>query len=101
MTAEDKYAENTKGEGHATKIFAIGSVAFMDVPNSSYGSTTSIIGTQMAEQYNNRAILVNALKWLVGDGGDEIPFWTALRVVVLPLALLLCGFLIWNRRRKK
>lgn len=72
MTAEDKYAENTKGEGHATKIFAIGSVAFMDVPNSSYGSTTSIIGTQMAEQYNNRAILVNALKWLVGDGGDEI-----------------------------
>ncbi len=26
----------------------------------------------MAEQYNNRAILVNALKWLVGDGGDEI-----------------------------
>jgi len=123
MTAEDKYAENTKGEGHATKIFAIGSVAFMDVPNSSYGSTTSIIGTQMAEQYNNRAILVNALKWLVGDGGDEIKvlnipdrslleetvqlnsgditFWTALLVVVLPLALLLCGFLIWNRRRKK
>ena len=123
MTAEDKYAENTKGEGHATKIFAIGSVAFMDVPNSSYGETTSIIGTQMAEQYNNRAILVNALKWLVGDGGDEIKvlnipdrslleetvqlnsgditFWTALLVVVLPLALLLCGFLIWNRRRKK
>ena len=95
----------------------------MDVPNSSYGATTSIIGTQMAEQYNNRAILVNALKWLVGDGGDEIKvlnipdrslleetvqlnsgditFWTALLVVVLPLALLLCGFLIWNRRRKK
>ena len=122
MTAIDKYAENTKGEGYATKIFAVGSVAFMDVPTS-YGSTTSIIGTQMAEQYNNRTILVNALKWLVGDGGDEIKvlnipdrslleetvqlqsgditFWTAALVVVLPLVMLLCGFLIWNRRRKK
>ncbi|MCI5730360.1 MAG: GldG family protein [Eubacterium sp.] len=122
MTALDKHAENTKGEGHATKIFAIGSVAFMDVPTS-YGSTTSIIGTQMAEQYNNRTILVNSLKWLVGDSGDEIrvlnipdrslleetvqlqsgdiTFWTTALVVVLPLAMLLCGFLIWNRRRKK
>ena len=122
MTALDKHAENTKGEGHATKIFAIGSVAFMDVPTS-YGSTTSIIGSQMAEQYNNRTILVNSLKWLVGDSGDEIKvlnipdrslleetvqlqsgditFWTTALVVVLPLAMLLCGFLIWNRRRKK
>lgn len=122
MTALDKHAENTKGEGHATKIFALGSVAFMDVPTS-YGSTTSIIGSQMAEQYNNRTILVNALKWLVGDAGEEIKvlnipdrslleetvqlrsgditFWTAALVVVLPLAMLLCGFLIWNRRRKK
>ncbi len=122
MTALDKHAEDTKGEGHATKIFALGSVAFMDVP-SSYGSTTSIIGSQMAEQYNNRALLVNALKWLVGDGADEIKvlnipdrslleetvqlnsgditFWTAALVVILPLAMLLCGFLIWNRRRKK
>lgn len=122
MTALDKHAEDTKGEGHATKILALGSVAFMDVPTS-YGSTTSIINSQMAEQYANRTILVNALKWLVGDGGDEIQvlnipdrslleetvqldssditFWTAALVVLLPLAMLVCGFLIWNRRRKK
>lgn len=122
MTALDKHAEDTKGEGYATKIFAIGSVAFMDVPTS-YGSTTSIINSEMGEQYGNRTILVNALKWLVGDAGDEIQvlnipdrslleetvqlksgditFWTAVLVVLLPLAMLLSGFLIWNRRRKK
>ena len=122
MTALDKHAEDTKGKGHATKIFALGSVAFMDVP-SNYGTTTSIINSQMAEQYANRTIMVNALKWLVGDAGDEIKvlnipdrslleetvqlnsgditFWTAVLVVILPLAMLLCGFLIWNRRRKK
>lgn len=122
MTALDKHAEDTKGEGHATKIFAVGSVAFMDVPTN-YGSTTSIIGSEMGEQYGNRTILVNALKWLVGDAGDEIQvlnipdrslleetvqlksgditFWTALLVVLLPLAMLVSGFLIWNRRRKK
>lgn len=122
MTALDKHAEDTKGEGHATKIFVLGSVAFMDVPTN-YGTTTSIINSQMAEQYANRTIMVNALKWLVGDAGDEIKvlnipdrslleekvqlnsgditFWTAALVVILPLAMLLCGFLIWNQRRKK
>lgn len=122
MTALDKHAEDTKGEGYATKIFALGSVAFMDVPTS-YGATTSIIGSEMGEQYGNRTILVNALKWLVGDAGDEIQvlnipdrslleetvqlkseditFWTAVLVVLLPLAMLISGFLIWNRRRKK
>ena len=122
MTALDTHAEDTKGEGYATKIFALGSVAFMDVPTN-YGSTTSIISSEMGEQYGNRTILVNALKWLVGDAGDEIEvlnipdrtlleetvqlnssditFWTAALVVVLPLALLVIGFLIWNQRRKK
>jgi ABC-2 type transport system permease protein len=123
MTAEDTHAENTKGEGYATKILAIGSVAFMDVPSSSYGSTASIISSQMGEQYANRSIMTNALSWLVGDSSDEIQvlnipdrslleetvqlnsgditFWTAALLVVIPLALLLIGFLIWNRRRKK
>ena len=122
MTALDKHAEDTKGEGNATKIFVLGSVAFMDVP-ASYGTTTSIINSEMGEQYGNRTILVNALKWLVGDAGDEIQvlnipdrslvqesaqlksgditFWTAVLVVILPLVMLISGFLIWNRRRKK
>ena len=80
----------------------------------------SVIGDN---QYGNRSIIVNALTWLVGDAGDEIKvlnipdrsltvdsaaiadgdvrFWTTVLLGIVPAALLLAGFLIWNRRRKK
>lgn len=120
MTALDTHAEDTKGEGHATKLFVVGSAAFTSVPDYSSQSMVSIIGNN---QYGNRSILVNALSWLVGDAGDEIQvldipgrsllvdrttisdgyvrFWTATLLGIVPAALLLVGFLIWNRRRKK
>ncbi len=122
MTATDTHAEDTKGEGYATKILALGSVAFMDAPTSSY-STTSLISSEMGESYGNRSIIVNALTWLVGDSSDEIEilnvpdrslleetvqldssdisFWTTTLLIVIPLVLLLAGFLVWNRRRKR
>lgn len=120
MTATDTHAQDTKGEGHATKLFVIGSAAFTGVPDYSSQSMVSIIGDN---QYGNRSILVKALSWLVGDAGDEIKvlnipnrslvvdsatiadgdvrFWTATLLGIVPAALLLIGFLIWNRRRKK
>lgn len=120
MTALDTHAEDTKGEGHATKLFVVGSAAFTSVPDYSSQSLVSIIGNS---QYGNRSIIVNALSWLVGDAGDEIQilnipdrsllvdrvtisdgnvrFWTATLLGIVPAALLLFGFLIWNRRRKR
>ena len=120
MTATDTHAEDTKGEGHATKLFVVGSAAFTAVPDYSSQSLISIIGSN---DYGNRSILVNALSWLVGDAGDEIQvlnipdrsllvdritisggsvrFWTATLLGIVPAAMLLIGFLIWNRRRKK
>ena len=120
MMATDTHAQDTKGEGHATKLFVVGSVAFTGVVDYASQSMVSIIGNN---QYANRSILVNALTWLVGDSGEEIAvlnipnrsltvdsavieqgdirFWTALLLGIVPLSLLLIGFLIWNRRRKK
>lgn len=120
MTAMDTHAQDTKGEGHATKLFVVGSIAFTNVPDYSSNSMVSIISNN---QYGNRSIIANALSWLVGDAGEEIAvlnipdrsllvdsvqlrdgdirFWTAALLVVIPLVLLVVGFLIWNRRRKK
>lgn len=120
MTAIDTHAQDTKGEGHATKLFVIGSIAFTSVPNYSSNSMVSIISSN---QYGNRSIIANGLSWLVGDSAEEIAvlnipdrslvvdsvqlrdgdirFWTATLLVVIPLVLLVIGFLIWNRRRKK
>lgn len=120
MTATDTHAQDTKGEGHATKLFVVGSVAFTGIVDYSSQSIVSIIGNN---QYANRSLLVNALTWLVGDSGEEIAvlnipnrsltvdsaviaegyvrFWTTVLLVIIPLVLLLTGFLIWNRRRKK
>lgn len=120
MTATDTHAQDTKGEGHATKLFVVGSAAFTGVPDYSSQSVVSIIGNN---QYGNRSILVKALSWLVGDAGEEIKvlnisdrsllvdsatiaegyirFWTATLIGIVPFGLLLIGFLIWNRRRKK
>ena len=120
MTATDTHAQDTKGEGHATKLFVCGSAAFTSVPDYASNSLVSIIGNN---NYDNRNILVCALSWLVGDAGDQIEilnipdrsllvdrvtlsdsdvrFWTAALLIVIPMALLLVGFLIWNRRRKK
>ena len=120
MTATDTHAQDTKGEGHATKLFVVGSAAFTAVPDYSSQSMASVIGDN---QYGNRSIIVNALTWLVGDAGDEIKvlnipdrsltvdsaaiadgdvrFWTTVLLGIVPAALLLAGFLIWNRRRKK
>lgn len=120
MTATDTHAQDTKGEGYATKLFVVGSAAFTSVPNYSSQSVVSIIGDN---QYGNRSIIVNALSWLVGDAGDEIKvlnipnrsllvdsatiadgdirFWTTTLLGIVPFVLLLIGFLIWNRRRKK
>lgn len=120
MTALDTHAENTKGEGNATKLFVVGSIAFTNVPDYSSNSMVSIIS---GNQYGNRSVIANALTWLVGDSSEEIAvlnipdrsllvdsvtlrdgdikFWTAALLVVIPLTLLVVGFLIWNRRRKK
>lgn len=107
MAATDKYAENTKGAGHATKLVVYGS----------YNFTGS--GFISDNKYGNRSMILNSLTWLTGSEtstlaiptrsldqqsvqikeGDRI-FWTAALVVVIPLVLLVIGFVIWYRRRK-
>lgn len=71
-------------------------------------------------QYGNRSMLLNSLTWLTGEEvsslaipsrslsqatvtieSGSVVFWTAALVVVLPLALLIIGFVIWFRRRRR
>lgn len=107
MAATDKYAENTKGQGYATKLLVYGSCDF----------ATAMVAE--SEYYGNRSMLIRSLSWLVGeetstlviptrsldtevvviDSSDRI-FWTAALVVVIPMGLLAIGFVIWYRRRK-
>ena len=103
----DKYAENTQGEGKATKIALYGTVNF---------NATDFISSN---QFGNRSMILNSITWLTGGEtstlavptrsldmeqvtvpeGDRV-FFTVLLVVMIPLALLVIGFVIWYRRRK-
>lgn len=107
----DTYAEKKNGIGHATKIAAYGFCYDNQNQNNGFLSST---------QFGNRAMLLNSLGWLTGsetdtlaiptrsldmqsvrlEDGDRI-FWTVLLVVILPLAFLGSGFVIWYRRRKR
>lgn len=107
VAVEDTYTENTQGEGKATQIVVFGSSNF---------AASDFIETN---QYGNRSTLLNSISYLSGeetstlaiptrsldqesvtiDEGDRI-FYTTLLVVILPLALLGVGFVIWYRRRK-
>jgi ABC-2 type transport system permease protein len=72
-------------------------------------------------QFGNRSMVTNSMSWLTGssdvsnlaiasrslseetvslDASSKI-FWTVFLVVVLPLALLVAGFVIWFRRRRR
>lgn len=105
----DTYSEKKNGVGHATKIFVYGS--YFDNYNQVFISSN---------QYGNRTMLLNSLNWLAGGQtttlaiptrsldtetvrmeAGTIAFWIVLLVVLLPLALLGTGFVIWYRRRKK
>lgn len=71
------------------------------------------------EQYGNRSVILNTINWMsdqetktlsiptrsIAETYVEVPsgdrvFWTVLLVGVLPLGFLVCGFVIWYRRRK-
>lgn len=105
----DTYSEKKNGIGHAAKIFVYGS--YIDNYNQVFFSSN---------QYGNRTMLLNSLNWLAGGQtttlaiptrsldtesvrmeAGTIAFWIVLLVVILPLALLATGFVIWYRRRKK
>jgi ABC-2 type transport system permease protein len=109
VAVTDTYTEKTEGNGNATQLVVYGCY-FNDYNNTFITST----------QFGNRTMLLNSLNWLAGsetsslaiptrsldtetvsiEDGDRV-FWTALLVVVVPLALLVFGFVIWYRRRKR
>ena len=107
LDIKDTYTENTKGSGNATEIVVFGSGNFI---------ASDFIDTN---QYANRQMVLNTLTLLSGtktntlavptrslsdetvmiQEGDRI-FFTVLLVVIVPLILLVTGFVIWFRRRK-
>lgn len=107
VAIKDVYAENTKGQGHATQIVVFGAMDF---------TSSDVIATN---QFGNRSMILNSISYLSGEEtstlaiptrslnqesvmikeGDRI-FFTVLLVVLIPLALLGVGFAIWFRRRK-
>lgn len=107
VAIKDVYTENTKGAGNATEIVVFGSG---DVAAADFIATN---------QFGNRTMLLNTISYLSGsktttlaipkrsldeesvviEQGDRI-FFTVLLVVLIPLALLVIGFVIWFRRRK-
>ncbi|MDY3909808.1 MAG: GldG family protein [Eubacterium sp.] len=109
VAVTDTYSEKTEGTGNATKLVVYG--CYFDNYNKTFITSN---------QFGNRTMLLNSLNWLVGsrtntlaiptrsldtqtvkiEDGDRV-FWTAFLVVVVPLALLGIGFVIWYRRRKR
>lgn len=111
MRAEDEYPMQTIAGADATRIVVFSSYTFVD---ENFFSTN---------QFGNRTLMANNLKWLLGDeavSNDtlniterklyEVPavisetdrnVWVTVLVFIVPIALLLGGVLIWNRRRKK
>ena len=107
LVVTDTYTEKTEGAGKATEIVVFG---------SSNIAAADFIATN---QYGNRSVILNSISHLSGaetntlaiptrnlseeqvsiEEGDRI-FFTVLLVVLLPLALLTFGFVIWYRRRK-
>lgn len=86
-----------------------------------YGSYTMADQSFMASsQFGNRSIVLNTMSWLCDsqtknfaipsrsldmqqvsiEASDKI-VWTTMLVVILPLAVLGTGFIIWFRRRKR
>lgn len=100
--------EDSSGEETEAKLVVYGSYLFGDK------SFTS------SNQFGNRTMLVNSLSWLSGaetgtlaiparsldvqtvsiDAADRV-FFTTLLVILVPLALIGTGFVIWYRRRKR
>ena len=107
MAVTDSYAEKTKGSGYATKLVIFGSYHFASADFAANN------------QFGNRSMLLRSLSWLSGSEtstlaiptrsldepmvtikeGNRI-FWTVFLVILLPLAFLAVGFVIWYRRRK-
>ncbi len=107
VAATDTYTENTEGEGHASRMIVYGSYLFA---NEVFVST---------DQFGNRSMLLNSITWLTGSEtstlaiptrsldsqrvqieGQSQMLWTVLLVVIIPVALLAAGIVIWYRRRK-
>ena len=107
LVIKDAYTENTQGEGKATEIVVFG---------TGNAAASDFIATN---QFGNRSVLLNTLTYLSGtktstlavptrnlneesvviQQGNRI-FFTVLLVVIIPLALLAFGFVIWYRRGK-
>ena len=105
LVIKDAYTENTQGEGKATEIVVFG---------TGNAAASDFIATN---QFGNRSVLLNTLTYLSGtktstlavptrnlneesvviQQGNRI-FFTVLLVVIIPLALLAFGFVIWYRR---
>ncbi len=104
---EDTYTEKTEGEGRATRIVAYATQTFTD---------DSLVSSN---QYGNRSMLLKSLEYLSGENASTlaiptrsldqqhvslnkqmIVFYTVLLVVIVPLAFVVIGFVIWFRRRK-
>lgn len=107
LEIKDVYTENTQGAGKATEIvvFGAGDVAAVDfIDTNQFGNRTMLLNTisyLSGSKTTTLAIPKRSLddESVVIEQGDRI-FFTVLLVVLIPLALLAAGFVIWFRRRK-
>ncbi|MCR5796653.1 MAG: GldG family protein [Eubacterium sp.] len=107
VAIKDDFTEKTKGQGLATNIVVFGSANFI---------ANEFISTK---QYGNRTMIVNSMTYLTGQESSTLAipqrnldqemvsikdsdkiFFTAFLVVIIPLGLLITGFVIWFKRRK-
>lgn len=115
---ETEESEEEAGDGSEAESEAESSAETKLMVYSSPDFTVDAVTA--TNQYGNRSMIQGTLKWLTGEevSGLAIParsltaatvtiesgsvvFWTAALVIVIPLLLLISGFVIWFRRRKR
>ncbi|MBQ3065730.1 MAG: GldG family protein [Clostridia bacterium] len=85
------------------KLFWVSSLSFLLEDFYSYnGDLFMSVLTTLCEKTASIAIAGKALQvQSLVVSSAAVTFWGAVLVIVLPVGCALCGFLIWNRRRKR
>ncbi len=85
-------------EGQKPKLFVSGSVGFLEV-NSNANFYSGLMATMTEQPYSVFIQPKNILQSRVSISQATVYIYTFIAVILIPVIILACGFIIWIRRR--